>query len=65
MAAIKFIAHDGAERAVSAQLGLSLMEVAVGNHMDGIEEVCGGAMRCCTCLIHVRDGWLELLLRNA
>jgi 2Fe-2S ferredoxin len=61
MATIKFIAHDGAEHAVSAQPGLSLMEVAVNNDISGIEGVCGGAMSCCTCLVHVREGWLDRL----
>lgn len=61
MATIKFIAHDGGEHDVSAQPGLSLMEVAIAKDIPGIEGVCGGAMNCCTCLVHVEDRWLAKL----
>ena len=61
MARITFIAADGAERAIEAEAGLSLMEAAVRNGVDGIEAVCGGNCYCGTCRILVPVDWRDRL----
>ena len=39
--------------------GLSLMEVAKANGIDGIFGDCGGGCSCATCHVYVAQGWLE------
>jgi ferredoxin, 2Fe-2S len=61
MARITFIAADGAERAIAAEPGLSLMEAAVRNGIDGIEAVCGGNCYCGTCRVLVPGEWRAII----
>ncbi len=61
MIRIRFIRSDGQAQDVVGQPGLSVMEVAVANDVAGIEAACGGAMACCTCLVHVPEPWRERL----
>jgi len=37
------------------------METAIWNNVPGIEAVCGGAMACSTCLVHVGPDWQDKL----
>jgi 2Fe-2S ferredoxin len=59
MPKITFIEHNGAEHVVEANVGLSVMEVAVRNMVPGIDADCGGACACATCHIYVDDAWAE------
>jgi 2Fe-2S ferredoxin len=59
MARITFIQKDGTERVVQAELGMTVMEVAVKNSIPGIAAECGGACACATCHVYVEDAWRE------
>lgn len=49
MPKIVFIDADGSESAVDAKAGISIMENAIANNIDGIEAECGGSCMCATC----------------
>lgn len=57
MVTIKFIEPGGEERSVEARGGLSLMEAAINNGVDGIAAECGGACSCATCHVYVGQAW--------
>ncbi len=62
MAALKvtFVEIDGTERPIdNVEEGLSLMEVAKNNGVEGIMGDCGGACSCATCHVYVDEAWLE------
>jgi 2Fe-2S ferredoxin len=59
MARITFIQPDGTEQTVDGEPGLTVMEVAKMNLIDGIEAECGGACACATCHVFVDDAWKE------
>lgn len=59
MPKITFIEHSGAEHVVEANVGLSVMEVAVRNMVPGIDADCGGACACATCHVYVDEAWAE------
>ncbi|MDB5583539.1 MAG: (2Fe-2S) ferredoxin [Bradyrhizobium sp.] len=44
-----YIQPDGGERTISAGEGLTLMEAALFNSVDGIQGLCGGICSCATC----------------
>jgi 2Fe-2S ferredoxin len=48
---ITFIESSGAEKTVSANVGVSLMSVATENLVKGIDADCGGCCACGTCRI--------------
>lgn len=53
MPKIRFAHPDGTVTVVDAERGQSLMQVAVGNGIDGIVGECGGSRMCATCHVHV------------
>ena len=57
MARITYILHDGTERVVEAESGMTVMEAAVKNSVPGIAAECGGACACATCHVYVDDAW--------
>lgn len=59
MPKITYIEHDGTIRTVDAELGATVMEIALKNDVNGIVAECGGACTCATCLVHVEEVWLE------
>lgn len=59
MPKITFIEHNGTEHVVDAEIGQTVMEVAVKNNIPGIEAECGGACACATCHVYVEEGWRE------
>ncbi|KQZ65962.1 2Fe-2S ferredoxin [Sphingopyxis sp. Root1497] len=59
MATITYIEPDGSERIVDVKAGLSLMEGAINNGVNGIEADCGGVCACATCHIYVDADWIE------
>jgi ferredoxin, 2Fe-2S len=61
MAKITYVTHDGTEREVEVPLGMSIMEGAIQNDVDGIEAVCGGNCYCGTCRIFVTSEWQQKL----
>ena len=61
MPKITYIAFDGTETVVDAKEGMSVMQTAVNNGVDGIVAECGGACSCATCHVHVEEGWFDKL----
>lgn len=61
MVKVLFIEHNGAEHAVDAAEGESLMQAAVNNSVPGIDADCGGSCACATCHVYVEDRWLGKL----
>jgi 2Fe-2S ferredoxin len=59
MARITFIQPDGAEQTVDGEPGLTVMETAKMNLIEGIEAECGGACACATCHVYVDEAWKE------
>ena len=55
MPKITFVEADGSETEVDARTGISLMENAISNNIDGIEAECGGSCMCATCHCYI-DG---------
>lgn len=61
MAKITYVTHDGREQTIDAQTGISVMENAIANGIDGIEAVCGGNAYCATCRVYPDPEWRDKL----
>jgi 2Fe-2S ferredoxin len=61
MPTIKITDYKGETHTIEAKSGVTLMEVAVDNNIDGIPAECGGACACATCHAYVADSWLAKL----
>ena len=61
MPKITYIAFDGTETEIDAKEGMSVMQSAVNNGVDGIVAECGGACSCATCHVYVDEGWFDKL----
>jgi 2Fe-2S ferredoxin len=59
MAKINFVDHSGETRSIDAEIGSTVMEVAIRNAIPGIEAECGGACACATCHVYVDEAWQE------
>lgn len=57
MAKITFVQPDGKSQTVTAEPGMTVMEAAKKNLIEGIEAECGGACACATCHVYVDDAW--------
>jgi ferredoxin, 2Fe-2S len=57
MPKITYIGADGTSRTVDAEIGSTVMEVAIKQGVPGIEAECGGACACATCHVYVDEGW--------
>jgi 2Fe-2S ferredoxin len=61
MPKIVFIEPGGGRREINAPLGLTLMEAARQNGVQGIVAQCGGACMCATCHVYVDPAWAARL----
>jgi ferredoxin, 2Fe-2S len=61
MPRITFIEPDGFRRVINAPVGITLMEAAMQNGVQGILALCGGACACGTCHVYVDATWLPRL----
>lgn len=61
MPKVTYIAFDGEETIVDAKEGMSVMQSAVNNGVDGIVAECGGACSCATCHVYVDEAWFDKL----
>ena len=59
MAKITFIQHDGKEVVTNAVAGMTVMETAIKNQVQGIDADCGGACACATCHVYVEPEWKD------
>ena len=61
MAKITYKDHQGNSKTIDIDNGLSVMEGAVQNDIQGIDADCGGAMACATCQVYVEENWFNKL----
>jgi 2Fe-2S ferredoxin len=61
MPKVIFIDVDGERHESEVASGLSVMEGAIANGVDGILAICGGSCACSTCHGYVDDAWVELV----
>lgn len=61
MTKITYIEPDGTEREIDAEPGMTVMETAVDNNVEGIVAECGGACSCATCHVYVDEEWTDKL----
>ena len=61
MIKVTYIEHNGTQRVVDVEEGMSLMEAAVSNLVPGIDGDCGGVCACATCHVFVDDAWIAKL----
>jgi 2Fe-2S ferredoxin len=59
MPKITYVQPDGKQQTVEAENGLTVMEVAKKNMIDGVDAECGGACACATCHVYVDAAWRE------
>lgn len=59
MITLTFVEQDGTRKTVEAEPGVSVMEVAVRNNVQGIAAECGGQCSCATCHIFVEAPFFE------
>ncbi len=57
MPKITFISHDGNNTELQVESGITLMQAAVDNGVDGIIGDCGGACSCATCHCYIDESW--------
>ena len=60
MTKIVFVDHEGVETVVDGTDGMSVMEVAIENNIEGILAECGGACACATCHVYVDAAFREV-----
>ena len=61
MPKITYISHDGKKNTVEVPVGLTVMEGALQNDIQGIDADCGGSMACATCHVYVQETWFNKL----
>jgi len=61
MTHIFFIHKDGSEQQAQADIGQSVMQVALSAMVQGITGDCGGACTCATCHGYVDEAWISLV----
>ncbi len=61
MPTIIFVDDDGSQHEVDAKTGVSVMEAALANNIDGIEAECGGSCMCATCHCFIDENFASLV----
>ena len=59
MPLVKYIENNGTEHEIHVENGVSVMQGAVDNMIDGIIAECGGACSCATCHCYVDEAWFD------
>lgn len=57
MPRMTFIEHGGQKHEVDAEVGQSVMQVAINHMVPGIIADCGGNCACATCHVYVEAPW--------
>lgn len=57
MASLTFVSPDGSKQVVDARPGISVMQAAINEGIDGIVAECGGNAMCATCHVYVDPAW--------
>jgi ferredoxin, 2Fe-2S len=58
MPRVTYIDTEGKETTLDIAIGISVMQAAVANGVDGIVAECGGSCMCATCHVYVREDLL-------
>lgn len=61
MPKVTYIEADGMRHVVEVPVGLSVMQGAVNNSIEGIVAECGGSCSCATCHVYVDSDWIHKL----
>ena len=61
MPKITYKDNQGNSKTIEVEKGLSVMEGAIQNDVQGIDADCGGSMACATCHGYVAEKWLNKL----
>ena len=61
MPKIVFTEPGGGRREIDAPLGITLMEAARQQGVQGVVAQCGGACICATCHVYIHPSWLSKL----
>lgn len=59
MAKVTYIQPDGTAHICVNFEGMTVMHLAVGNLVDGIDANCGGMMQCGTCHCYIAPEWAD------
>ena len=65
MPKITFIEHSGQQHSVEAEVGQSVMQVAMSNMVPGIIADCGGNCSCATCHVYIDTDWASHVMPPA
>ena len=61
MPKITYQDNKGNSKTIDVENGLTVMEGAIQNDIQGIDADCGGSMACATCHVYVQDEWFDKL----
>ena len=61
MPKITYIDYNGKSETIEVSSGLSVMEGAIQNNINGIDADSGGSMACATCHVYVKEEWFNNL----
>ena len=59
MPKVTYISSEEKKTTIEVTNGLTVMEGAVQNDIQGIDADCGGGMACATCHVYVKDDWFD------
>ena len=57
MTSLTFIRPDGSPHVVETRAGVSVMQAAINEGIDGIVAECGGNAMCATCHVYIDPAW--------
>lgn len=59
MAKVTYVQPDGSARTCVNFEGMTVMHLAIGNLVEGIDALCGGMRQCGTCHVWIAPEWSE------
>jgi 2Fe-2S ferredoxin len=59
MPQVTYISASGISRNIDVPLGMSAMQAALNNRIEGIPGECGGNAMCATCHVYVDSAFLD------
>ena len=59
MTKVTYISSEEKITTIEIANGLTVMEGAIQNNIQGIDADCGGGMACSTCHVYVKDNWYD------
>jgi len=61
MPKISYVQPDGTTQVLDVAVGMSVMQGAKENGVEGIEADCGGVCACATCHVYVDPNWMAVV----